>query len=140
MFLDIDAAAASSSVKADLPVRLAGRSGDLVASMWVAAGKDGAKFAKVAADLKGFVAAVTGAGLVVDRFFTTSNYSAEECHKVLDLLMTEKEPLKDFASIKDADVKEILVDNEGNLDAWRGARKAVAALAMSAEAKAALCE
>lgn len=57
---------------------------------------------------------------------------------MLDLLTTEKEPLKSFESIKDADVREVIVDNEGNMDAWRGARKAVAGLALTPDVKAAL--
>ncbi len=89
-------------------------------------------------DLQGFVAAVQAGGLVVERFFATHNYSAEECKKVLDLLLTSKEPLTSFKDIKDADVKDILVDNEGNMDAWRNVRKAVQGLALSEEVKGAL--
>jgi F-type H+-transporting ATPase subunit delta len=35
-------------------------------------------------------------------------------------------------------VREVIVDNEGNLDTWRGARKAVGGLGLSAEVKSAL--
>lgn len=84
------------------------------------------------------MAAVQASGLVIDRFFSTNNYSEEECKKVIDLLMTSKEPLTSFKDIKDVDVKDILVDNEGNMDAWRSARKAVQALSISEEVKGAL--
>ena len=57
---------------------------------------------------------------------------------MLDLLLTEKEPLKSFDSIKNADVKEMIVDNEGNMELWRTARRSIAALGLSAEVKAAL--
>lgn len=100
--------------------------------------KNAKNFDKVVKDLQGFVAAVSAAGLVVDRFFTTNNYSSEECKKVLELLLTNKEPLTSFKDIKDAEVKDILVDNEGNLAVWQTARKAIAALSLSEEVKAAL--
>lgn len=59
---------------------------------------------------------------------------------VVDLLISSKEPLTSFDSIKNADVREILVDNASNLDAWRGARKAVAALNLSDDVKRILGE
>ena len=37
-----------------------------------------------------------------------------------------------------SEVREVIVDNEGNLDAWRGARKAIAGLGLAPEAKAVL--
>ena len=61
-----------------------------------------------------------------------------ECKLVLELLLTDKEPLKSFDSIKNADVKEMLVDNEGNMEVWRTARKGVAALNLSPEVRGAL--
>ena len=64
--------------------------------------------------------------------------SDEECKLVLDLLLTDKEPLKSYDSIKNADVKEMIVDNEGNMDVWRTARKGIAALGLSSEVKSAL--
>lgn len=85
--------------------------------------------------MQGFVAAIQGAGMVVDRFFSTANYSPEECQMVLELLMTNKEPLTSFESIKNAEVKDLLVDNAGNMDAWRGARKAVQDLKVSDDVK-----
>ena len=51
------------------------------------------------------------------------------------MLLTSKEPLASFESIKNADAREILVDNASNLDAWRNARKAVAALNLSDDVK-----
>lgn len=53
----------------------------------------------------------------------------------MELLLTSKEPLTSFESIKNAEVKEVMVDNAGNLDAWRNARKAAAALNLSEEVK-----
>ena len=50
-----------------------------------------------------------------------------------DLLLTSKEPLTSFDGIKNADTRELVVDNASNLEAWRSARKAVAALALSAD-------
>lgn len=57
---------------------------------------------------------------------------------VMDLLLTDKEPLKTFDGIKSAEVREMIVDNEGNLDTWREARKGVAALALTPDVRAAL--
>jgi hypothetical protein len=56
----------------------------------------------------------------------------------MDLLLTTKEPLTSFDGIKSSDVRELIVDNEGNLDTWRNARKAVQALGLSEEVKALL--
>lgn len=57
---------------------------------------------------------------------------------MLELLTTDKEPLKSFDGIKDADVKELIVDNEGNMDTWRSARAAIKALGMAPEVTATL--
>ncbi len=97
-----------------------------------AAGVAGKNFDKLVQEVDAIVAAVKQGGLVVERFFATSNYSPEECRKVVDLLLTTKEPLASFAAIKDAEVKDVLVDNEGNLGAWLAVRKAIAAAAPSA--------
>lgn len=132
-FLEMDAAA-GTGVTSDLPVKLTGRSGELVEQLYIATQKS-KTFEKAVKELEGFVQAVQSNGLVIDRFFNTSNYSEEECKKVLDLLISNKEPLTSFDSIKDVDVKEVIVDNEGNLDAWRNARKAISALGLSAEVK-----
>lgn len=40
-----------------------------------------------------------------------------------------------FDGIKNAETRELIVDNEGNLETWRAARKAIAALNLSAEVK-----
>ena len=34
------------------------------------------------------------------------------------------------------EIREVIVDNESNLEAWRGARKAVQALGLTAEVRA----
>ena len=39
-----------------------------------------------------------------------------------DLLLTSKEPLTSFESIKNADARELVVDNAGNLETWRTVR------------------
>jgi len=57
---------------------------------------------------------------------------------VLDLLLTNKEPLTSFDGIKSVDVRELIVDNEGNLETWRNARKAVQALGVSEDVKSLL--
>ena len=57
---------------------------------------------------------------------------------VMELLLTDKEPLKSFDSIQSAEVREMIVDNEGNLDTWREARKGIAALALTPDVRAAL--
>ena len=101
-------------------MQLTGRSGELVEGLFVASGKDSKKFELVVKQLEGFVAAIESAGLVVDRFFATTNYSEDECRAVLELLTSDKEPLKSFESIKDADVREVIVDNEGNMDGAHG--------------------
>jgi hypothetical protein len=54
---------------------------------------------------------------------------------VVDLLLTNKEPLTSFASIKNADVKDLIVDNEGNLDTWRNVRKQIQGLNLSEAVK-----
>lgn len=102
----------------------------LVKDLYVAGAK-GKNFDKLVKELETFVSVVEKSGLVVDRFFQSANYSSVELKKVLDLLLTTKEPLTSFASIKDAEVKEILVDNEGNLATWQAARKAVGAIGLS---------
>lgn len=103
-----------------------------------AAGAKTKSFDKFVKDLEGLAAAVKSSGIAVERFFATGNYSEKECAKVVDLLTTTKEPLADFKSIKDDEAREVLVDNEGNLEAWRAARKAVAAVGMAPEVKGAL--
>lgn len=85
--------------------------------------------------MQGFVAAIQGAGMVVDRFFSTANYSPEECQLVMELLLTNKEALTSFETVKNADVKDLLIDNSSNMDAWRGARKAVQDLKISDDVK-----
>ena len=57
---------------------------------------------------------------------------------VMDLLLSDKEPLKSFDSIKSVEVREMIVDNEGNMDTWRDARKGIAALALTPDVRAAL--
>ncbi len=109
---------------------MSGRIGEILAELY-AAGLKGKNFDKIVKDLEGLAAAVKSGGLVVERFFTTSNYSPEECKKVVELLLTSKEPLTSFKDIKDEEVKDILVDNEGNIEAWRSVRKSVAALSLS---------
>ena len=105
------------------------------------------------------VAVVDNAGLVVNRFFATSNYSGSElkvgplvqcivggwpsrsCRPlqlVVETLVSTKEPLTSFETIKDANVKELIIDNEGNLDTWRAARKAVGAIGLAPEVSAVL--
>lgn len=120
-----------------LPIKVSGRVGELVAELYEA-GTKGKNFDKLVKELEAFVAAVQSGGLVVDRFFSTANYSPEECKKVLETLLTTKESLASFKDIKDAEVKEVLVDNEGNLDAWRNVRKAVQAIGLSDTTKALL--
>jgi F0F1-type ATP synthase delta subunit len=138
-FTSLDASAPAAA-KAELPStlsKLTGRSGDLTRELF-AAGAKGKNFDKIVKDLEGFVAAVEKAGMVVDRFFTTPNYSEAECRKVVELLLTAKEPLASFASIKDAEVKDVIVDNEANVATWLAARKAVAALQLSEPVAAAI--
>ncbi len=132
-FLDLDAKAPKADTSA-LPVRLSGRTGELVTQLYTA-GQKNKNFDKLLKELDGFVAAVEAQGTVVDRFFSTSNYSEIECQKVLSLLTSNAEPLSSFASIKDNDVKDILVDNESNLSAWQNARKAVTAVGLSEATK-----
>lgn len=110
--------------------QLTGKSGEIVTDLYVASLKD-KNFDKIVSDLQGFVSVVESSGLVIDRFFQTSNYSDEECSKVLDLLFTNKEPLSSFSAIKDVEVKEVIVDNEGNLDTWKNARKSIQGLSIS---------
>ena len=117
--------------------QVSGRIGELLGDLY-AAGTAGKNFDKIVKDLEAFNAVVKGSGLVVERFFSSANYSPEECAKVVELLLTAKEPLASFKDIKDAEVREVLVDNEGNLEAWRGARKAVAALNLAEPVKALL--
>ena len=118
-------------------LQVSGRIGELLGELY-AAGTAAKNFDKVVKDLDAFSTVIKGSGLVVERFFSSANYSPEECAKVVELLLTQKEPLASFKDIKDVDVREVLVDNEGNLEAWRGARKAVAALALCEPVKAAL--
>jgi len=59
---------------------------------------------------------------------------------VVDMLLTNKEPLTSFETIKSADVKDLLVDNASNMDTWRSARKAMQALNLSEEVKSAVRE
>ena len=116
---------------------MAGRIGEHLAELY-AAGQKGKNFDKIVKDLEQVTAAVKGGGLVVERFFSTANYQPAECKKVVELLLTAKEPLTSFKEIKDEDVREVLVDNEGNLAAWLGARKAIAAIGVSDAVKALL--
>lgn len=135
-FLEADAKVAKEAVSS-LPIKVGGRVGELLAELYNASGK-GKTMDKVVKDMEGVLAAVKAGGLVTERFFASANYGPEECAKVVELLTTTKEPLTSFKDIKDADVKDILVDNEGNLEAWKGARKAVAALQLSEPVKALL--
>lgn len=132
-FFNLDSAQSASAKAAPSPLKLSGRSGEIVTALYAEQGKN---FDKVARELAGLVAAVRGSGLVVDRFFSTGNYSPAECNKVWDLLSKTTEPLTTFEGIKDAEAREILVDNKDNLGAWVAARKAVTGLALSDAAKA----
>lgn len=134
--MDLDAKTPVEAV-AGIPVKLTGRTGQIVKELYTA-GQKGKNFDKIVKELEQFVAAIQDAGLVVDRFFTTANYSEVECKKVISLLLTNAEPLTSFASIKDADVKDIIVDNEGNVPVWQAARKAVQAIGLTDASKAAL--
>ena len=116
---------------------MAGRIGEHLAELY-AAGQKGKNFDKIVKDLEGVSAAVKAGGLVVDRFFSTANYSPVECKKVVALLLSGAEPLASFKDIKDEDVREILVDNEANLAVWLGVRKALAALSLTDAVKATL--
>lgn len=78
MFLEMDSTLASTATS-DLPLKLTGRSGAQVERLYNATAKTKGAFDKAVRDLEGFVGAVRSAGLVVDRFFSTSNYSPEEC-------------------------------------------------------------
>ena len=79
LFLELDATASPSATSA-LPIKLTGRSGELVEALWVKAGaRSGPRFDAATTALEGLVTAIAGAGLVVDRFFSTANYSAAEC-------------------------------------------------------------
>jgi hypothetical protein len=127
---------APSPIPSPIP-QLSGRSGEQVTELY-AAGQKAKNFDKIVKDLEGFVGVVRGAGMVIDRFFTTSNYSEGECKKVLGLLLTSAEPLTSFKDIKDEETREVIVAGEGNVAGWLAARKAVAALGLSAEVKAAL--
>ncbi|RYG54437.1 hypothetical protein EON66_07130 [archaeon] len=137
MFLDLDSST-SAAAASDLPMKLTGRSGALVEQLYLSTSKSKGAFEKAVKELEGVAAVVQSAGLVVDRFFSTNNYSSEECVAVLDLLLTQKESLTSFDSIKNADVKDLIVDNESNMDAWRNARKALAALNLSEGVKSLL--
>jgi F-type H+-transporting ATPase subunit delta len=133
LFLDLDSSLAAPTVS-DLPIKLSGRSGELVESLYASTNKT-KSFEKAVKELEGVVAAIQSAGLVVDRFFSSTNYSPEESQLVVDLLLTNKEPLTSFASIKNADVKDLIVDNEGNLDTWRNVRKQIQGLNLSEAVK-----
>ena len=73
------AAAATAAPSVALPLKLTGRSGELVTELFAAKGKDAAAYGKAVVELDGLVAAVAAAGLVVERFFSSANYSAGEC-------------------------------------------------------------
>ncbi len=137
-FTELDASTPKEAV-AELPVKLTGKTGAVVTDLY-AAGLKNKNFDKIVKELETLSNALSSSGLVVDRFFSSGNYSDQECKKVVELLTTTKEPLTSFKDIKDADVKDIIVDNEGNLDAWRNARKAVSAIGLSDATKAALGE
>lgn len=107
LFIDMDAAAPKPP-KGDVPLKLVGRSGELVESLYYAVGKDAKKFDAIVKQLEvrrrarrccrggalptrqhcgrrtahtsavraaqGFVGIIQRSGLVVERFFTTTNY------------------------------------------------------------------
>ena len=83
---------------------MSGRTGEHVAALY-AAGTKGKNFPALVAQLEAVLGAVRGGGLVVERFFSTANYSSEECSKVYELLATAQEPLTSFAGIKDTEVR-----------------------------------
>ena len=61
------------------PLQLTGRSGELVEKLFVATSKNKGAFDKAVKELESVVTIINKSGLVVDRFFTTINYSAVEC-------------------------------------------------------------
>lgn len=136
MFMDMDATTAVAE-KMPIPMKLTGRSGEIVRGLYegvVKSGdKDGKKLERIAKELAALMRTIESTGLVIHRFFTSSNYSNKECKLVVETLLTTKEPLTSFDSIKNADVKDLLVDNEGNLDLWRNTRKAITALGLLPE-------
>jgi F0F1-type ATP synthase delta subunit len=113
-------------------MKLTGRTGELVEQLFISGSKTNS-FDKFVKEINALVAAYSGAGLVVSRFFSTHNYSAKECKVVFSLLTTTNEPLTSFDSIKDTEIKELFIDNAGNLDAWRNARKEIADAKLSKE-------
>lgn len=137
MFNELDASAGATAAP-ELPVKLTGRSGELVQEAYVATSKKAGAFDKFVKDFEGLVAAAEAGDIVVNRFFSTNNYSPEECQKVVELLTASADPLTSYAAIKPEEVRDIIIDNEGNMDSWRAARKAVQGLALSEEAKSAL--
>lgn len=73
------------------------------------------------------VAIVDSSHDTVRRFFVHPNYSPEECQSVVSLLFTTKEPLKKFESIKDQELREVIVQSPTAMQEWAKARAAVKA-------------
>lgn len=133
-FLELDAATGTAPVS-DLPIKLTGRSGELIEAIYNGTSKTKGAFEKIVKELESVSKIISSSGLVIDRFFSTTNYSPEECKMVAELLLTDKEPLNSFDSIKNTEVRELLVDNEANVAVWKNTRKELNALNLSPEVK-----
>jgi ATP synthase F1 delta subunit len=134
--------AAAAKVSAPLPVKLpAGRASEVVAALWTEAkaGKAPA-FDKTVGELGKFVAAVEAAGANVDRMFSSSHYSADECGTAVALLLgTAPAPSAAAYASLDASVQDV-IDDPAAVAQWLSARAAIADMKLSATTQGVLTQ
>lgn len=121
-----------NSGEVQLPITVSGGHAEWVESIYAKAGGDIKSLATITQQLSGVKQVAANSDYGINRFFVESDHLPEENVKALDLLLTEKEPLKSFDAIADQETKEYLVADEATMKAWKDARAAVKALKLNA--------
>ncbi len=115
-----------------LPITVSGGHAEWVESIYSKAGGDVKSLATITQQLNAVKQVAATSDYGINRFFVESDHLPEENIKALDLLMTDKEPLKSFDSIADQETKEYLVADEATMKAWKDARASIKALKLNA--------
>jgi len=115
-----------------LPITVSGGHAEWVESIYAKSGGDVKSLATITQQLSGVKQLAASSDYGINRFFVESDHLPEENIKALDLLLTDKEPLKSFDSIADVETKEYLVADEATMKAWKDARAAIKGMKLNA--------
>jgi F0F1-type ATP synthase delta subunit len=110
---------------------VSGGHAEWVETLWTKTGGDVKNLSAITQQLSSVQQIAAKSDYGVNRFFVESDHLPEENIKALDLLLTEKEPLKSMDSIADIETKEYLVADEVTLKAWKAARADIKAIKLN---------